>query len=120
MVKRIALLKYFTKIEHFFRILIVGSRSCRNGQANDVCFAKLRLISMKPTYMKTFPVYYSLGLMTADGAVEHMTEIVKASSSDLIAIFGNEIEVFTRSKLMANKTRFLVNEALTIVCQVRR
>lgn len=85
---------------------------------NDYCHAKLRLISISPVYAERFTVFYSLGLISASGEVDIMTDIIKASSSDLIASFGDKVEIFSRGKLMGNKARYIVDDAVTIVCQV--
>lgn len=84
-----------------------------------MCYAKLRLMSLKPSYTKSFFVHYSLGLIDRSGSVDFMTDVVQASSSDLMSFAGYKIDVITRAKLMANKTRFIDDNAVTIVCQVR-
>lgn len=104
----------------FFRIMIIGSRPSFDGcPGNDVCHIKLRLTNMRPSYTKCFPVFYSVGVMNVDGVIDCKTDVIKTSSSELIALFGNEVEIFTKSKLNANKSRFLINDAVTFVCQVR-
>lgn len=104
-----------------FRILIVGASNAKDGcSSNDICYAKLRLVSTVPTHLKSFPLTYSFGILNADGGIDFKTEALKAKSSDLITIAGNKTELFTKSKLMANKNQVVINEAVTFVCQVKR
>lgn len=101
----------------FLRLFTVGCKT-EVQRKDDVCYAKLCLMSLQPSYTKPFFVYYSFGLMDHNGSVDFMTDVVKASTSDLVSFAGSKIDVITREKLMANRTRFIVDDFVTIVCQV--
>lgn len=99
--------------------MIVGASVGKDGfSANDTCYAKLRLVNTEPAYLKSFPLTYTFGLLNAAGGIDFKTEPLKANSSDLITISGNKTELFTKRKLMANKNQVVINEAVTVVCQV--
>lgn len=99
----------------------MGARNGKDGSsANDYCYVKLRLIKTIPSFLKSFPVLYSFGLLNADGGIDFKTETFKTLSTDLIRISGNDVEFFNRSKLKANKNQVIVEDTVTVVCQVRK
>jgi BTB/POZ domain len=87
---------------------------------DSACYAQLRILSTSPAYLKAFPVIYNFGLLNSAGNVDAKTETIEVLSSELVTVTGTQVELFTKSRLLANKSRFLVNDALTVVCQVSK
>lgn len=56
--------------------------------------------------------------MNNEREIEFRTETLCGSSSELVLLSGNEVELFTRSQLMVNKARLMNDNEVTVVCQV--
>lgn len=102
------------------RMLVVGAKQCKDGSTvTDVCFAKLQLKNVVPAFVKSFQVHYSFSLMSTDRPNDFKTQTFHASSSDLVLLAGNEVELLTRNQLKANRASLIVDGAITVVCHVR-
>lgn len=100
------------------RELSVGCKSSSKSSSEDMCNAQLTLVSITPAYHKQISVFYRFGLMNADGAIDFLMPVVSASSSDLVLFNHQKHELFTKGWLMANRTRYVNDYVVIIVCEV--
>ena len=100
--------------------MIVGSKSIDSkSKEREICYAKLRVYNIDPTYLMSFPVTYYFGILAANGKVENQTESIQASSYDLIPFSEHEIDVISKQKFIAKKNWLSTDDTVTLICQVR-